>query len=143
MGLKDSPYCSIQMAVVAKIASYGDKDDPRNPFLWKDAELNLPGQQPDYDPTYPWVYKRRCDGNIASDVFVYVDDGRLTGFDEEQYWAASRRYSSVCAYIGIQDAARKRTTPSLMPGPLAHSVVNTEQDLVALVSQKSGIKPRA
>ncbi len=45
------------MAVVAKIASYGDKDDPRNPFLWKDAELNLPGQQPDYDPTYPWVYK--------------------------------------------------------------------------------------
>jgi hypothetical protein len=54
MGLRDSPYRSIQMAVVAKIAAYGDKDLPSNQFQWDRVVLNLPGQA-DYDPTYPWV----------------------------------------------------------------------------------------
>ena len=141
MGLKDSPYRSIQMAIVAKLVSYGDKDDPRNPFQWKDVILNLPGQ-PSYDPTYPWVYKRRSDGHIATDIYLYVDDGRLTGFNEEQCWAAARRFCSICAYLGIQDAAHKRTTPSLTPGPWAGSVIHTDQHLAALVSQKKWDKTK-
>jgi hypothetical protein len=142
MGLKDLPYRSIQMAVVAKLAAYGVKDDPKNPFQWEDVVLNLP-DQPEYDPTYPWVYKRRRDGNIASDIFLYVDDGRPMGFDQEQCWAASRLFCSVCSHLGIQDATRKHTTPSQTPGPWAGSVIHTDQNLVALVSQKKWDKTKS
>ncbi len=52
MGLHDSPYRSIQMAVVVKLASYGNKDLPTNPFQWERVALNRPGQA-DYDSTHP------------------------------------------------------------------------------------------
>ena len=45
------------MVVVAKLASYGNKDLPSNPFQWEQVVLNLPGQA-DYNSTYLWVYKR-------------------------------------------------------------------------------------
>jgi hypothetical protein len=33
-----------------------------------------------YDPALPWVSKiRLTDGTIAADLFVYVDDARITG----------------------------------------------------------------
>jgi hypothetical protein len=89
------------------------------------------------------VYKVRSDGHIASDVFLYVDDGRLTGHDEEQCWQAARRFCSMCSYLGIQDASRKRTTPSQTPGPWAGSVVHTKDQLVALVSQKKWDKTKS
>ena len=74
MGLRDSPYRSIQMAIVAKQKSYGNRLSSANPFQWKRVVLNLPGT-PSYDTSYPWVYKVRSDGHIASDVLFYVDDG--------------------------------------------------------------------
>ena len=141
MGLQDSTYRSIQMTVVAKLAAYGDKNHPANPFQWEDVVMNLPGQ-PDYDPTYPWVYKRRIDGHIASNIFLYVDDGRPTGFDEKQCWALSKRFCSVCSQLGVQDAARKRTTPSQTPGSWGGSVVHTRDALVALVTQKKWDKTK-
>jgi hypothetical protein len=49
----------------------------------------------------------------------------------------------MCAYLGLQDAARKRTTPSQTPGPWAGSVVHTQDELVALVSQKKWDKTKA
>lgn len=142
MGLKDSPYRSIQMAMTAKSIAYGKKRDPNNPFQWEKAVLNLPGQL-DYNPTMPWVYKRRRDGHLASEIYLYVDDGRPTGFDRFQCWKASRRFCSTCSFHGIQDASRKRTSPSRTPGPWAGSVLHTDGKLVALVSQKKWDKMKA
>jgi hypothetical protein len=67
------------MVIVAKERSYGNRSDSTNPFKWDQVVLNLPGT-PKYDTSFPWVYKVRKDGQIASDVFLYVDDGQLTGF---------------------------------------------------------------
>ena len=142
MGLRDSPYRSIQMAIIAKERSYGDRKATANPFQWEQVVLNLPGT-PKYDTSFPWVFKVREDGHIASDIFLYVDDGRPTGFSEEQCWQASRRFCSMCSYLGIQDASRKRTTPSQTPGPWAGSVVHTKDELVALVSQKKWDKTKS
>jgi hypothetical protein len=130
------------MAIIAKETAYGDRNKQSNPFKWKRVVLNLPGT-PHYDSSYPWVYKVREDGHIASDIFLYVDDGRPTGFSEEQCWQASRRFCSICSYLGIQDAARKRTTPSQTPGPWAGSVVHTKGEVVALVSQKKWDKTKS
>jgi hypothetical protein len=49
----------------------------------------------------------------------------------------------MCAYLGIQDAARKRTTPSQTPGPWAGSVVHSKDELIALVSQEKWDKTKA
>jgi hypothetical protein len=57
--------------------------------------LNLPGSQ-DYDPRLPWVSKIRvADGKIAPDIFIYVDDARVTGPSEEDCWKATRQAASV------------------------------------------------
>ena len=78
--------------------------------------LNLPGSE-DYRPDLPWVMKVRFDGHLACEVFVYVDDGRITGFCQEICWVAARRMASVCTKRGVQDSFRKRTGPSTTPGP--------------------------
>jgi hypothetical protein len=40
-----------------------------------------------YDPSKPWVYKEReCDGKIAVDCSIYVDDLRPTSPSEEECW---------------------------------------------------------
>eukprot|EP00956_Cyclotella_meneghiniana_P007532 scaffold10178_cov23-Cyclotella_meneghiniana.AAC.4 len=142
MGLRDSPYRSIQMAIIAKEMAYGNHADPDNPFQWEQVHLNLPGQF-GYDPTLPWVYKTRKDGHLASELYLYVDDGRPTGFSAHQCWLAARRFCSMCSYLGIQDASRKRTSPTRTPGPWAGSVVHTDGHLVALVSQKKWNKMKA
>lgn len=135
MGLRDSPYRSIQMAMVARDMAYGDHTNPENPFQWDQVRMNLPGQF-GYDPTLPWVYKQRKDGHLASELYLYVDDGRPTGYSDRQCWLASRRFCSMCSFLGIQDASRKRTSPSQTPGPWAGSVIHTDGKLVALISQK-------
>ena len=73
-GQTDSPGRSIQMGVKGKQLALGDRIDPMNPYQWDHVEMNLPGN-PSYNPTRPWVSKRRKDGCIASDSSVYVDDG--------------------------------------------------------------------
>ena len=78
MGLTDSPFRSAQMMMVAKEKALGSHTDERNPFRWTVVVLNLPGNKL-YDPTMPWVYKRRANGQIASGAFVYVDENKTTG----------------------------------------------------------------
>ncbi|KAL7530391.1 hypothetical protein ACHAXR_003464 [Thalassiosira sp. AJA248-18] len=118
MGLRDSPYRSIQHLIRAKFLAYGNRKDGSNPFRWSKAVYNLPGTE-GYDSGKPWVMKIREDGHLASEIFVYVDDGRATGHNAEACWAAVRRFASICTLLGIQDAARKRTFPSDTPGPWA------------------------
>ena len=43
MGLRDSPYRSLQMMIMAKFVAYGDRKDKKKPFRWKSVVLNLPG----------------------------------------------------------------------------------------------------
>ena len=142
MGLTVSPYRSAQMMMVAKEVAEGNRKDPHNPFQWEVIVLNLPGMK-NRDPRKPWVYKQRVDESIASEVFVYVDDSRITACSPEEAWKTVCRFSSVMSNLGIQDAARKRTSPSDTPGPWAGSVVHTKGGLYQLVSQKKWDKTKS
>jgi hypothetical protein len=73
MGLKSSPYQSVQGMAFAEEVIFGDRRDGTNPYRWNRIRMNLPGQL-DYDPRLPWVSKVRDeDGRIASDLFSFVD----------------------------------------------------------------------
>ena len=111
MGMRDSPYRSMQMMLMAKYLAYGNRNDTTNPFRWERVVLNLPGSK-GYDPSLPWVMKVRSDGHLACEIFVYVDDGRITGWCKLECWRAAQRFSSILTSLGIQDAYRKRTPPS-------------------------------
>jgi len=141
MGLRDSPYRSIQLMIMAKREAYGDHLDRTGPFHWGTIVLNLPGTR-DYDPTFPWIMKARYDGHLACEVYVYVDDGKVTGWCRAACWAAASRFSKVMARLGIQDAARKRTEPSTTPGPWAGSVAHTQNGVELLVSVAKWEKTR-
>jgi hypothetical protein len=125
MGLKPSPYQTTQAMLFAEDAMRGDSDAPDNVFRWDSVRMNLPGSE-EYDPSKPWVYKIRKDGTPAADFFFYVDDNRTTGNTEKEAWQAARRVASVCSYLGIQDAARKRRKASQTPGAWAGAVVSTD-----------------
>ena len=74
MGLTDSPYRYLQVLIHVKFIAYGERKYPLNPFQWIHAKLNLPGDE-SYTPKLIWVIKVRSDGHLASEVFIYVDDG--------------------------------------------------------------------
>ena len=143
MGLRDLPYWSLQWQVRLKLVAYGDRRNPANPFHWDHVRLNLPGS-PGYRADLPWVMKIRLDGNIAAEIFVYVDDGRAVGHSAELTWRAARCYAATCASLGVQDAARKRTSASRTPGPWAGTFTHTDQDQVCgMVSQEKWGKTQA
>ena len=56
MGLRDSPYRSVQHMIRLKFIAYGDKEEPSNPFHWSEVKYNFPGKK-GYDPSRPWVCK--------------------------------------------------------------------------------------
>ena len=127
----------------------GDPRDKTNPFRWDRVRLNLPGQR-GYDPSLPWVSKVRTTHQpgeretIASDVFIYVDDIRVTGPTEVEGWEAAKRVSGVLTYLGIQDAARKRREPRQDPGAWAGAVLRTDGDAPAVeVSLEKWVKTKA
>lgn len=126
MGAKSSPYLTIQAMIWAEDYIRGDRKAPSNPFRWDFVELNLPGSSK-YDPTRPWVSKRRSDGTLASDFFSYVDDLRSTSPSLEEAWQVLQRISSILGYLGIQDAARKRRPPTQRPGVWAGSMVYVDE----------------
>jgi hypothetical protein len=143
MGLKSSPYQTTQSMLFAEDVMRGDSDDPKNVFRWNSVILNLPGSQT-YDPSRPWVYKVRKDGTPAADFFFYIDDNRTTGNDEQEAWKGAQRVDSVCSFLGIQDAARKRRKASQTPGAWAGAVVSTDGEGVYVsVSQEKWDKAKA
>lgn len=71
MGLRPSPYQSIQGCLIVKREALGDPKDPNNVFRWDRVELNLPGQL-DYKSGDPWVSKRRVDDQIAADRYTFL-----------------------------------------------------------------------
>ena len=128
MGLTSSPYQAVQGMLVVKEVILGNRRDSENVFRWDEVRMNLLGSET-YDPTLPWVWKIRSeDGKIAADLFIYVDDVRLTGSSAEECRQAGRRTASVANSLGIQDAARKRRFGCQRPGAWAGSVVETSKE---------------
>jgi hypothetical protein len=136
MGLRDLPYRSLQWQVRLKYKVYGDRWDLANPFHWDKVVFNLPGSK-GYRLNLPWVMKIRANGHLAAEIFVYVDDGRPTGHSQELTRKAVRVYGAGCSRQGIQDVSRKRTSPTMMPGPWAATVTHTDGGVVVgMVSQE-------
>ncbi len=142
MGLRDSLYRSLQWQARLKIEVYGDRRVRTNPFHWEKVVMNLPGSA-GYSANLPWVMKVRWDGELAAEVFVYVDDGRPTGPTEYLAWQAARAYGAGCTRRGVQDASRKRTLPSQTPGPWAGTVTHTDRGRICgTVSQEKWEKTK-
>lgn len=143
MGLLPSPYAAYQAILVARVFLLGDPDGCTNPFRWDEVRLNLPGDGK-YNPSVPWVAKfRATDDKVATDLFIYVDDVRVTASDEESCWNAARQVAGRLGYLGIQDASRKRQGPSQTPEPWAGSVVYTsDTEVYVLVSEEKWKKTK-
>ena len=136
MGFKPAPYHTTRE--IRRVESFfkGDRHKGGNPFEWDQVELNLPGSEA-YSPSKPRVYKIRKDGRIAGDLFVYIDDLRITGVSEESCWEGAHQVSSRMSWLGIQDAPRKRRRPSQEPGAWTGTVVHSSKGEVSvLIGQK-------
>ena len=142
MGLRDSPYQSLQWQTRLKLEVYGDRRDLDNPFHRDRVVFNLPGSK-GYWADLPWVMKIRWDGELAAEVFEYADDGRSIGPTEFLAWQAGQAYGAGCSRRGVQDASRKQTSPSMTPGPWAGTVTHTEGGRVSgMVSQEKWDKTK-
>jgi hypothetical protein len=92
-----------------------------------------------------WVANVREDGRVAADLFIYMDDFRPTGPDAEESCRAPRKASSICNYLGIQDAPKKKRDVSRAPGPWAGCMVYTDDSATGvriLVSKKKWAKAK-
>ena len=86
MGFAASPHNSVLMALIVEEVVRGNRLETGvgidgkelNPFQWEVVRLNMPGQ-PRYDPTQTWICKLRKDGQMACDLFTFVDDERVGG----------------------------------------------------------------
>jgi hypothetical protein len=142
MGLRDSPYRSLQWHAHPKLEVYGDWRVQSNPFHWDQVVFNLAGSK-GYRADLPWIMKICWDGELAAEVFVYVDNGRPTGPTKYLTWQGGRTYGAGCTRRGTQDASQKRTSPSQTPGPWAGTVTHTDGGRVCgMVSQEKWDKTK-
>ena len=47
-------------------------------YSWEKVVLNLPDTK-EYDCQSPWVFKKRVDGLLDADLFIYMEYGRPIG----------------------------------------------------------------
>jgi hypothetical protein len=136
MGSRPSPYNAILFYYLAEEFIRGNPSDRSNPFMWDKVILNLPGS-PNFDPTCPKVIKWDSKNNwIACDLVVFVDDLRGSGPTVDLTLALSRTVASRIQYLGIQEASRKRRSPTRSPGAWAGGVLRTSASNVHItVSQ--------
>jgi hypothetical protein len=144
MGLRPLPYGCVRMEALADEIIRGDHTQPNNPFHFDALRLNLPGSST-YDPRLPRVSKIvTASGRIAGDLGTYVDDLRPVGSSKRHCTAVAHCISTLLCYLGIQDALRKRTEPSLRAGAWAGTLIHTDQDEVAVsVTQEKWDKARS
>ena len=122
MGITHSPYISLQLLIHVKFIAYGYSNDQVNPFQWIHFKMNLPGDE-SYTPKLPWAMKVISDGNLASDVFIYVDYGHIIAHSELLCWQAANRVFSIFNSLVVRDASRKSMETSLPPGPMCGNSV--------------------
>ena len=126
-----------------KFEVYGDKKDTAKSFHWNRIKFNLPGSR-SYRSDLPWIMKTGKDGHLIAEIFVYVGNGRATGYSWGLMWRVARAYSSGCSRWGIQDASRKWTSPTEFPGPWSGTVTSTKAgSLMGMVSQEKWDKTKA
>ncbi len=144
MGFRPSPYQSIQVVLHAEELIRGDPFNPRNIFRFDAVILNLPGDL-NYSPVKPWVFKwRTLESKLACDLFLYVDDCRVTGSSSDECWLAGRVVGSMFNFLGIQDAPCKRRFPSTNPGAWAGSIASSSHDRICIsISQERWDKTKS
>ena len=141
MGLTSSPYVTGKMFGWTIDIIVGDRWDPKNPFRWDTAQVNLPGM-PTYDPSQPRLV-RSSEGNIAATLEAYVDDLRVLGYSELNCHAATSRAAKILQYLGQQNATRKYRPPHVKPGPWCGSFAAVKMDSVwVYTSQEKWEKAR-
>jgi hypothetical protein len=100
MGLRPSPYNTIQSTHLAYEVVQGNKHDLSNALQWDRVMFNLPGQT-DYNPFHPWVYRIKKYGLLAGATPAYVDDLRPVGNSEAHCFAVAHQTASHLGYLGI------------------------------------------
>jgi hypothetical protein len=100
------------------------------------VRLNLPGAA-NYNPALPWVSKIRIqDGKIAADLFIYVDDVRVTGNSAKECDDATCQAASTANALGVQDPPPKRQIAEQSAGAWAELLVEMDgQGVYVTVSQ--------
>ncbi len=131
MGMRQSPYQCTQGLHRAEEVIKGLHHEATNPFNWEHVVLNLPGDK-NYNPKLPWVYKVTKEGEIAADLYTYVDDQRCTGSTELKCWSALQRVTGIISHLGLQSAARKRREVGQDVGAWPGSIVDTTGGKVRL-----------
>ena len=143
MGFRPSPYFTTRALKRVETFLKGDRHADNNIFRWDKVIFNLPGDA-SYTPTHPRVYRVRVDGDtMAADLFIYIDDLRNTAPSELEGWEGAHQICCRLAWLGIQDAPRKRNYSSQTPRAWAGSIVHSDQDAVTLlVSEEKWIKTK-
>jgi hypothetical protein len=134
MGLTSSPYQACQAMGYVKEVMRGNRLVGNNVFRWDRVRMNLSASE-GYRPDLPWVSKvRDSDGQVAADIFSFVDDLRPTGASKKEAWLAARKAGSTLSYLGLQDASRKRRDSSMNPGAWAGSLLWSDQGQVRILT---------
>ena len=116
MGMRPSPWVTIRLLMWMMEVVVGDRKAVTNPFRWDSVKLNLPGSSC-YDPTLPRVYKWNEIAKVIScECNFFCDDFRVVGPTPLLTKAATHKLETTMAYLGIQDATRKRRKISQTPG---------------------------
>ena len=131
MGLRPSPYNTIQSTHLAYEVANGCRWDSKNALQWNRVVLNLPGDS-QYNPVHPWVYWLRSDHHMAGATPANVDDLRPVGYSEEHCFAVAHQTASRLCYLGIQNASRKTRPPSQEPGAWAGILARVSQDHITV-----------
>ena len=97
---------------------------------------------PTFNVTFAWVYKwddiHHC---LATAIQAYIDDLRLYSRDNFHVQRLLRHLAATLQWLGIQDAARKRTAPNYGTTPWAGSISSTLDGQVShTVSQERWMK---
>ena len=76
------------------------------------------------------MFKICKDGLVASDIAQYVDDVWIMAPTEGLAWLCSSKMANGLAFLGLQDAARKRRMLSQTPGAWAGATVSSDGSVV-------------
>ena len=83
------------------------------------------------------MYRIRIEGIIASDLFIYIDDLRITGPTETECWEGAHQVYCQLTWLGLQDAPWKKNYATQTPHAWAGSIVHSDNgEVTVLVSEE-------
>lgn len=111
MGLRPSSYWCVRFYYLAEEFARANHSHSINALRWDKVRLNLPGSH-SFNPTLPWIMKWDSHvERIVGDIVSFIDDLRISGFDEEAVWSISIQVLARLQYFGIQHASRNISPP--------------------------------